>query len=328
MLNCVHCARSTRLFPFAFFQRDLAANAPGLVDKVKSYRAGFTKEARRVLEKQLFSGELLGVTATCALELGVDVGALDCTLLLGFPGSIASMWQQAGRSGRNAKDALSIMVLFRSPADQFYAEHPSMIFGDGVEEAAIDPTNYLILDHHLVCAASEVPFLHPNSATGGAIPTPTPRHAARGPSGASDAQGDAGIGSAATCGDYRSLDLFGPAAVGMAGKLLELQHLTHEVVRGEGLLVATSTLARGMSASRSIRVIENRTVRILREADKRELDEIPFNKAFFHVYPGAILLNQGTEYLITSLDEAELVAHARPVKVGVLSSLTRLTASF
>ena len=95
-----------------YTHRDLRASAPALVDRVRAYRGGYTAEQRRRIESDLFSGRLLGTAATNALELGVDIGALDATVIVGFPGSISSLWQQAGRSGRSGRHGMTIMVLF------------------------------------------------------------------------------------------------------------------------------------------------------------------------------------------------------------------------
>jgi DEAD/DEAH box helicase domain-containing protein len=128
--------------------------------RVMSYRAGYTPEERRAIERGLFEGDLIGVTATNALELGVDVGGLDATVLTGYPGTIASAWQQAGRSGRTQDEALSILVALDNPLDQFLMRHPEYFFGRPCERAIVDPNNRRILGAHLACAAYE----HPVSA--------------------------------------------------------------------------------------------------------------------------------------------------------------------
>ncbi|CAN0214514.1 unnamed protein product, partial [Hapterophycus canaliculatus] len=93
--------------------QDLQKTAPCMVPLVQGYRGGYTKDERRKIEGSLFANKMLGVTATCALELGVDIGELDVTLHLGFPGSVSSLRQQSGRAGRGGKDSLAIMVLFQ-----------------------------------------------------------------------------------------------------------------------------------------------------------------------------------------------------------------------
>ena len=129
--------------------------APHLRDYIASYRGGYTAQDRRDIESKLFSGQLLGVCATCALELGVDVGTLDVTLHLGYPGSISSLWQQAGRAGRGGRPSLSIIVCFDSPVDQYFARFPDKLLRAPVEGVVLGVDNPHILRGHLLCAASE-----------------------------------------------------------------------------------------------------------------------------------------------------------------------------
>ncbi len=140
----------------------LEAHAPHLVNRIASYRAGYTRKERRELEKALFSGELLAVTATSALELGVDIGGLDASILTGYPGTIASAWQQAGRAGRSGGRALTIMIAYDNPLDQFLMRHPDYFFGRPHEIATADCDNRRILQQHLLCAAYECPVSPPD----------------------------------------------------------------------------------------------------------------------------------------------------------------------
>jgi DEAD/DEAH box helicase domain-containing protein len=131
---------------------------PALSSRITSYRAGYTPQERRKIEQGLFNGDLIGVTATNALELGVDVGGLDATVLTGYPGTIASAWQQAGRAGRARDEALSIMIAMDNPLDQFLMRHPDYFFGRPHERAVLDPENRRIVSQHLLCAAYERPL--------------------------------------------------------------------------------------------------------------------------------------------------------------------------
>jgi DEAD/DEAH box helicase domain-containing protein len=124
--------------------------------RVKSYRAGYLAEERRQIEHELVTGKLIGVVATNALELGVDIGDLDATVLTGYPGSIASTWQQAGRSGRRSGRSLSFLVGLDNPLDQYLINHPDFFFGHSFEYALINPENHHILRAHLLCAAWEL----------------------------------------------------------------------------------------------------------------------------------------------------------------------------
>ncbi len=136
----------------------LKKSDPDLVPLIKSYRAGYLAEERRQIERELFSGKLLGVAATSALELGVDVGSLDATVLVGYPGTIASTWQQAGRAGRGVRESLSVLIGLDGPLDQYFMRHPDALFGRGHEHALTAPDNVYILEKHLPCAAHELPL--------------------------------------------------------------------------------------------------------------------------------------------------------------------------
>jgi DEAD/DEAH box helicase domain-containing protein len=136
-------------------RRRLGDIAPHLVDRVESYRGGYLPEERRELEAALNSGELLGVATTNALELGVDIAGIDVAILAGYPGTLASMWQQAGRAGRGHRPALVVFVAREDPLDSYLVHHPEAMFGRPIEAAITDPTNPYLLRPHLACAASE-----------------------------------------------------------------------------------------------------------------------------------------------------------------------------
>jgi DEAD/DEAH box helicase domain-containing protein len=132
--------------------------APDLADKVASYRAGYLAEDRRALERALAEGELRGLATTNALELGVDIAGLDAVLLAGFPGTVTSFWQQAGRSGRRGQGALIVLIARDDPLDTYLVHHPAALLDRPIERVVIDPANPYVLGPQLLCAATELPL--------------------------------------------------------------------------------------------------------------------------------------------------------------------------
>lgn len=136
----------------------LQERAPELAERISPYRAGYLPDERRSIERRLFGGDLLGVVSTSALELGIDVGGLDAAVLVGYPGTIASTWQRAGRAGRGTEQALVVLVALEDALDQYLMRHPEYLFERPNEHAVIDPENPYILAAHLRCAAAEAPL--------------------------------------------------------------------------------------------------------------------------------------------------------------------------
>ena len=153
-------ARTRKLTELIYTYARERLSSAGLAKLIKPYRAGYLAEDRRQIERELFEGELLGVVATTALELGIDVGTLDATVLTGYPGSIASTWQQAGRSGRRSGESLSVLIGLDNPLDQYFMRHPGSLFNQNFENALIDPNNPHVMESHVLCAAWEQ-ALHP-----------------------------------------------------------------------------------------------------------------------------------------------------------------------
>ncbi len=126
--------------------------------RVEAYRGGYLPGERREIERGMRDGSIQGIVSTNALELGIDIGGLDASIMAGFPGSISSSWQQAGRAGRRTTESLSVLIASASPVDQYVIENPQYFFEKNPESALIDPDNIYILLDHLKCAVFELPF--------------------------------------------------------------------------------------------------------------------------------------------------------------------------
>lgn len=141
--------------------------------RIESYRGGYLPNERRSIEKGLRDGSVHGVVSTNALELGIDIGALDAAVLAGMPASIASIWQQAGRAGRRSTVSAAFLIASASPTDQFLVKHPQYFFGRSPESAWINPDNIYVLMDHLKCAVFELPFeegeVYGTAAAGGEL---------------------------------------------------------------------------------------------------------------------------------------------------------------
>lgn len=261
--------------------------APELVERVAAYRAGYLPAERRRIERELFSGKLVGVIATTALELGIDVGGLDAAVLVGYPGTVASLWQQAGRAGRGEDPALTVLIGLDNPLDQYYMRHPADLFGRSHENALLDPDNVYLLQRHLPCAAHEVPLTVGQDAI---LP-----NAAR---------------------DDEAL--FGPGFVD-AMIALENQGLVRYVSPGPEMggqrWVYTG---RDYPAQEvGLRDVAGDRFAILNAADDyRTLEELSASSAPFRVHPGAIYLHQGESYLVTEYNHDLRHAIVTPVNVG------------
>ena len=262
-----------------------AAGAAAVADaRARRYRAGYTAEERRAVEGSLLQGRLRGVCATNALELGIDVGALDVTLHLGFPGNVASLWQQAGRAGRREQQALSILIAFDGPFDQYFVRHPKRLFERPLERASIDPTNRQIMQQHCACAAFELPL--------------DPR-----PGGADAAFFGASLQREAAACFKR----------GELGKNPEMP--------SEANLRYIGELRGGPAKGISLRAIDEEIYQVFEEGTGKLVEEVEASKAFFQVYEGAIYMNQGHKFLCLKLDMDNQTATVRKSSVGYYTSV-------
>ena len=276
-LSALAFCKSRKLSELVFVHaRELLSdNAPELVSKLAVYRAGYSPEARRGLERRLFSGELRGVAATNALELGVDVGSLDVVISLGFPGSIASLWQQSGRAGRREQRALHIYVAFEGPLDAGIFANPSWLFSRPPEAAAVNPHNARLLAAHVACAAYEAPPLHVEL----------------------------------------DLALFGPGLGAAVEELRVsgcLGRYAADSARPDGAwaFIGAEAQRGGPARGITLRAVDD-VVWTVMDEDNTVVESIEASKAFYAVYEGAVLLHQGRSYLCWQLDHRSRIARVR-----------------
>ncbi|RCV13919.1 hypothetical protein SETIT_2G385100v2 [Setaria italica] len=274
-LRCIAFCKTKKLceLVLAYTREVLQESAKELVDSICVYRGGYIAEDRRKIESDLFGGKLRGVAATNALELGIDVGHIDATLHLGFPGSIASLWQQAGRSGRRAKQSLAIYVAFEGPLDQYFMKFPHKLFGKPIEHCHVDSHNLKVLGQHLACAAYEHPLClqYDERYFGSSLDS------------AMTTLKDKGYIINKTSGPFSSSmwNYIGPE--------------------------------KSPSQAVSIRAIEHDKYKVINKLNNRLLEEIEESKAFFQVYEGAVYMHQGVSYLVEELDLSSRTAFCRKV---------------
>ena len=155
---CFTYSRKMAELILSWAKGELKESNPDLIERVASYRAGYLPNERREIENNLKNRLLIGITSTNALELGIDIGTLDSVIISGYPGTIISTWQQAGRAGRGRDESVVTLVAFQNPMDQYFMEHPNAFFDKPHEHAIIDLENKYILCGHLICASSELPI--------------------------------------------------------------------------------------------------------------------------------------------------------------------------
>ncbi len=258
---------------------------------IVGYRGGYLPEERRQIEAGLRDGSVRGVVATNALELGIDIGELDACVMLGYPGSIASFWQQAGRAGRRRNASVAVMVASATPLDQYLAAHPDYLFRQSPEHARLAPDNLGVLAAHVACATFELPFTRGDRLGRTEV------------SDLLDALTETGDIHAS---GVSSLPLFSQSSIASPQSSIQNRY---------------TWVGDSYPADRvSLRGIGERVI-IVEPAERagqpydRLIGETERAVAPARVHPGAIYLHQGQTYQITHLDWEEGRASAQPVQV-------------
>ncbi len=258
---------------------------PGEAEPVRGYRGGYLPGERREIERGLRDGRIRGVVATSALELGIDIGSLDASVMAGYAGSIASTWQRAGRAGRRSGTSCAVMVASSAPLDQFIVQHPDYFFGRSPEHAYVQPDNLEILVSHLKCAAFELP-LAPEERFGD-VDLP----------GLCERMSEAGF-LHRSGGNWHWVQEAYPADT------VSLRSVTSD----NFVIIDTTGAAPGEE-----------------DGEPEVIGEVDFSSALTTVHPKAIYLHQGQQYHVERLDFEQRKAYVTSVNVDYYTDAIRYT---
>jgi DEAD/DEAH box helicase domain-containing protein len=258
---------------------------PGEAEPVRGYRGGYLPGERREIERALRDGRIRGVVATSALELGIDIGSLDASVMAGYAGSIASTWQRAGRAGRRSGTSCAVMVASSAPLDQFIVQHPDYFFGRSPEHAYVQPDNLEILVNHLKCAAFELP-LGPEERFGD-VDLP----------GLCEKMSEAGF-LHRSGGNWHWVQEAYPADT------VSLRSVTSD----NFVIIDTTGGTNGEE-----------------DGEPEVIGEVDFSSALTTVHPKAIYLHQGQQYHVEHLDFEQRKAYVKSVNVDYYTDAIRYT---
>src|SRR5579862_4560480 len=262
---------------------------PGAAEPVRVYRGGYLPGERREIERGLREGRVRGVVATSALELGIDIGSLDACVMAGYPGSIASTWQRAGRAGRRSGTSCAVFVASSAPLDQFIVQHPEYFFGGSPEHAYIQPDNLEILVNHLKCAAFELPI------------APDELFGAVDLSNLCERLAEAGF-LHRSGGNWHWVQEAYPADT------VSLRSVTSD----NFVIVETAADDDG-------------NLDRFKKGGPEVIGEVDFSSALTTVHPKAIYLHQGQQYHVEHLDFDQRKAYVKPVNVDYYTDAIRYT---
>jgi DEAD/DEAH box helicase domain-containing protein len=258
---------------------------PGQSEPIRGYRGGYLPGERREIERGLRNGRIRGVVATNALELGIDIGSLDASVMAGYAGSIASTWQRAGRAGRRSGTSCAVMVASSTPLDQFIVQHPDYFFERSPEHAYVQPDNLEILVNHLKCAAFELP-LAPNERFGG-------------------------VDLPALCERL--------AEAGFLHRSGEHWHWVQEAYP------ADTVSLRSVTSDNFVIIDITGDANGTEDGEPEVIGVVDFSSALTTVHPKAIYLHQGQQYHVEHLDFDQRKAYVRSVDVDYYTDAIRYT---
>ncbi len=264
--------------------RAAVERAPAFTNAIRGYRGGYLPNRRREVERGLRGGEILGVVSTNALELGIDIGRLDVAVLAGYPGTVASTWQQAGRAGRRTGLSAAILVASSAPLDQYIVTHPDYFFGAPPEHGLVNPDNPYVLVGHLKCAAFELPF------------------------GEDEPFGEQDVGRYLRLLEEEGLLHRAGGRYHWTSDSYPADHLSLRTISSDNFVVLDTT-HRELEARDAVRRLTKK---------RQVVAEVDWKSAFAMIHPKAIYLVEGEQYEVQELrfrEDEEKVAYVRRVQV-------------
>jgi DEAD/DEAH box helicase domain-containing protein len=291
-----------------------SGRAKKLRDRISAYRAGFLPEERRTIETRLATGDLLCVVSTSALELGIDIGNLDLCILVGYPGTIMSTWQRAGRVGRDGSHSALVLVAHEDALDQYFMNHPEVFFDMPPETALINPDNVVICRAHLVCAAADLALKKGEPLLAGDHILPDENAGDTGP--CRQGEGGEGPDSVYSGRKQNTRGMAWPSAAPAGTVQAALRDLE---AAGRLLRSANSDLwyAAQKNPHREVSLRgTGRTIPIFLENTRQHLGEIDLHRAYFDTHDGAVYLHQGRSYVVTRFDHEKGSVEVIPKEVN------------
>ncbi|MBD3398719.1 MAG: DEAD/DEAH box helicase [Candidatus Coatesbacteria bacterium] len=268
------------------YLKDVVERSPDRRGWVRGYRGGYLPRMRREIERGLRDGSVRGVVSTNALELGIDIGKLDCCIISGYPGSVASTWQQAGRAGRRSGSSVAVYLARNLPLDQYVAQHPEFLFEQSPEHARINADNLLILLEHVKCACFEMPFAEGETFGGENLEE---------------------ILELLEEGElvHRAEDRWYWMADAYPAQEVSLRSLTRD-----NFVIVERAGRPAMGSGASGETFDERLERsgINRP---RVIGEIDYSGAFYHIFPKAVYVHDGVQYQVEELDFDNRKAYVR-----------------
>jgi DEAD/DEAH box helicase domain-containing protein len=290
-----------------------SGRAKKLRDRISAYRAGFLPEERRTIETRLATGDLLCVVSTSALELGIDIGNLDLCILVGYPGTIMSTWQRAGRVGRDGSHSALVLVAHEDALDQYFMNHPEVFFDMPPETALINPDNVVICRAHLCAQPQTWPSKRENPCWPGITSCRTKVPATRDPAG----KGRAGKGRTACIPAENRTPGAWP---GLRQRRPGPSRQPSGTWKPPAGCCAVRTAISGMRHKKPHREVSlrgtGRTIPIFLENTRQHLGEIDLHRAYFDTHDGAVYLHQGRSYVVTRFDHEKGSVEVIPKEVN------------